>query len=162
MLLEISFQFTFGTILLVSLKSAISFPSGSDGLQCGRPRFDPWVRKIPWRSDWLPTPVFLPGESHGQRSLAGYRSKGHKESDMSEWLTHTHTEKRIPQKLATAAISPCFLSGELIVKHCPAYQHSRLCLCLYFWCLFLSSFQTSASLFLLFPYWPVISEFLCV
>ena len=37
-----------------------------------RLRFDPWVRKIPWRRKWQPTPVFLPGESHGQRSLAGY------------------------------------------------------------------------------------------
>ena len=33
--------------------------------QCRRPRFDPWVGKIPWRSQWLPTPVFWPGESHG-------------------------------------------------------------------------------------------------
>ena len=41
-------------------------------LQCGRPGFDPWVGKIPWRREWLPTPVFLPGEVHGQRSLAGY------------------------------------------------------------------------------------------
>ena len=43
--------------------------------QCrGRKRlqFEPWVRKIPWRRAWQPTPVFLPGESHGQRSLAGY------------------------------------------------------------------------------------------
>ena len=44
-------------------------------LQCRRQRrhgFDPWVGKIPWRRAWQPTPVFLPGESHGQRSLAGY------------------------------------------------------------------------------------------
>ena len=34
--------------------------------------FNPWIRKIPWRREWLPTPVFLPGEFHGQRSLAGY------------------------------------------------------------------------------------------
>ena len=34
--------------------------------------FNPWVREIPWRRDWQPTPVFLPGEFHGQRSLAGY------------------------------------------------------------------------------------------
>ena len=40
--------------------------------QCGRPGFDPWVSKIPWRRKWHPTPVFLPGESHGQRSLVGY------------------------------------------------------------------------------------------
>ena len=36
--------------------------------------FSPWVRKIPWRREWQPTPVFLPGEFHGQRSLAGYSS----------------------------------------------------------------------------------------
>ena len=35
--------------------------------------FDPWVRKIPWRRKWQPTAVFLPGESHGQRRLAGCR-----------------------------------------------------------------------------------------
>ena len=49
--------------------------------RCG---FDPWLRKIPWRMAWQPTPVFLPGESHGQRSLAGYSLKGHKESDITE------------------------------------------------------------------------------
>ena len=49
-----------------------------------RCRFDPWVRKIPWRKAWEPIPVFLPGESHGQRSLAGYSPQGHKESDMTE------------------------------------------------------------------------------
>ena len=37
--------------------------------QCRRCGFDPWVGKIPWRMKWQPTPVFLPGESHGQRSL---------------------------------------------------------------------------------------------
>ena len=43
--------------------------------QCKRHRrhgFDPWVRKIPWRWAWQPTPAFLPGQSHGQRNLAGY------------------------------------------------------------------------------------------
>ena len=39
---------------------------------CRRLRFDPWVRKIPWRREILPTAVFLPGKAHGQRSLAGY------------------------------------------------------------------------------------------
>ena len=36
------------------------------------PRFNRWLRKIPWRRKWQPTPVFLPRKSHGQRSLAGY------------------------------------------------------------------------------------------
>ena len=49
--------------------------------------FNPWVRKIPWRSEWLPTPVFLPGESYGQRSLASYSPWGHKELDTTERLT---------------------------------------------------------------------------
>ena len=57
-----------------------------------RCEFDLWVRKIPWRRKWQPTPVFLLGESHGQRSLAGYSPRGRKESDMTEQL-HTHTLK---------------------------------------------------------------------
>ena len=46
--------------------------------QLGRPRLDSWVGKIPWRRKWQPTPGFLLGESHGQRSLAGYSTWGHK------------------------------------------------------------------------------------
>ena len=46
-----------------------------------------WVGKIPWRIEWQPTPAILPGESHGQRSLAGYSTQGHKELDMTERLT---------------------------------------------------------------------------
>ena len=49
-----------------------------------------WIGKIPWRRAWQPTPVFLPGESHGQRSLAGYSPWGHKELDMDEATEHTH------------------------------------------------------------------------
>ena len=45
---------------------------------------NPWVGKIPWRRKWQPTPVFLPGESHGQRSLVDYNPKGHKESDRTK------------------------------------------------------------------------------
>ena len=56
-------------------------------MQCRRPGFDPWIGKVPWRREWLPSPVFLPGEFHGQRSLADYSSWGHKELEMTEWLT---------------------------------------------------------------------------
>ena len=51
------------------------FPGGSEGkecLQCWRPEFNPWVGKSPWRRKWQPTPVFLPGEFHGQKSLVSY------------------------------------------------------------------------------------------
>ena len=44
--------------------------------------------KIPWRREWQPTPVFLPGESHGQRSLVGYSPWGHKELETTERLSH--------------------------------------------------------------------------
>ena len=47
--------------------------------QCGRPGFNPWVRKISWRRKCQPTPVFLPGKSHGWRSLVGYSPWGRKE-----------------------------------------------------------------------------------
>ena len=54
---------------------------------CG---FDPWVGKIPWRRKWQPTPVFLPGEFHGQRSQMGYSPWGQKQLDMTEHTTkHT-------------------------------------------------------------------------
>ena len=48
-------------------------------------QFDPWIGKIPWRRkwQWQPTPVFLPGEFHGQRSLVGYRPWGHKDLDIT-------------------------------------------------------------------------------
>ena len=51
--------------------------------------FVPWVGKIPWRREWLPTPVFLPGEFHGQRSLVGYNLWGCKELDTTERLPLT-------------------------------------------------------------------------
>ena len=55
-------------------------PGGSDrkesAHQYRRCRFDPWVWKIPWRRKRQPTPVFLPGKSHGQRSLLGYTVHG--------------------------------------------------------------------------------------
>ena len=58
---------------------------------CRRWEFNPWGRKIPWRRKWQPTPVLLPGESHGQRSLSGYSPRGCKESDTTERLSmHTH------------------------------------------------------------------------
>ena len=46
--------------------------------QAGACGFIPWVRKIPWRREWQPTLVFLPGKSHGQKSLAGFSPLGHK------------------------------------------------------------------------------------
>ena len=63
--------------------------------QCRRHRFEPWVRKIPWKRKWQPTPVFLSRKFHGQRCLAGYSPQGCKELDTTEQVrmppTHTPT-----------------------------------------------------------------------
>ena len=73
------------------------FPGGASGkepaCQCRRRKkcgFGPWVGKIPWRRKWEPTPVFLPGESHAQRRLAGYSPWDLKESAMTEAIASTH------------------------------------------------------------------------
>ena len=61
-------------------------------MQCKRPRLDFWVGKIPWRRAWQLTPVFLPGESHGQRSRVGYSLQGHRVGH--EWSGNTFTTHR--------------------------------------------------------------------
>ena len=85
---------------------------------CRRSKFDPWVGKISWRRAWQPTPVFLPGESHGQRSLVGYTIHGsRKELDTTEWWrTHSTllfsstqvpiSESLLPQWLWAARETP--------------------------------------------------------
>ena len=59
--------------------------------ECRRPRFNPWVRKVPWKRKWQPTPVFLPREFHGQKSLGSYslwdQRAGH------DWVTNTYLLK---------------------------------------------------------------------
>ena len=92
----------------------LGFPDGASGKEpagqrriCKRHRFNPWVGKISWRRASQPTPVFLPGESHWQKSLVGYSSWGRKELNTTEWLTHTHKDSE-PSKLA------------LVVKNLPA------------------------------------------
>ena len=63
--------------------------------QCRRLRFDPWVGEMPWWRKWQHIPVFLPGESQGQRSLVGYNPWGRKESDTAE---HTRRQARLTLK----------------------------------------------------------------
>ena len=62
--------------------------------RCKRQGFYPWVWKISWSRKQKPTPAFLPGKFHGQRSLVGYSPWGCKESDTTEWLSMPKTEKR--------------------------------------------------------------------
>ena len=57
--------------------------------------------KIPWRRKWQPSPVFLPGEFHGQSSLAGYSPWGRKELDTTERLTHTHVNRYLLNNISS-------------------------------------------------------------
>ena len=79
----------------------------------GIPRFNPWAGKILWRRKWQPTPLFLPGEFHGKRSLVGYTPWGHKQSDMTEWLS-LHGRFGVPGPIA--CILFCRLWGN--IKRC--------------------------------------------
>ena len=76
---------------LISLPIILGFPGGSEGKQSACNAGDlgsiTWVGTIPWRRKWQSTPLFLPGESRGQRSLAGYSPWGHKKSDTTEQLS---------------------------------------------------------------------------
>ena len=72
--------------------SSLGFPGGSmlRNPRHRRYRFDPWVRKIPWRRSWQPTPVFLPGKSYKQKSQVGYRPWGREGSDTTEHARTWH------------------------------------------------------------------------
>ena len=79
---------------ILSVQGLPRWLSGKESFcQCRRLKkhgFDPWVRNIPWRRKWQPTPVFLPRKFHGQRSLEGWSTWGQIEMDMTEWLSiHT-------------------------------------------------------------------------
>ena len=86
----------------------------SSACQYRRTGFDPRVGKILWRRKWQPAPVFLPGESHRQRSLVGYSLWDHKESDMTEQLTcawacvHTHTHTHTKREQRATALLGCW------------------------------------------------------
>ena len=102
----------FPTFFNLSLNFAIrrswsEHPSGASGkeptCQCKldmRCWFDPWIRKIPWRRPWQSAPVFLPRESHGQRSLERYSSWGHKETE-----AHNLSYSQLPFLLTVESFS---------------------------------------------------------
>ena len=85
--------------------------------KCRRCRFDPWVRKIPWRRKWKSTPVFLPGKAHGQRSLEVYRQWGHKR------IGH-HLPTKQQQQMLDALLFNCSFMSNSLRSH--GLQHARL------------------------------------
>ena len=113
---------------------SLGFPGGANGKEPAclwrrhkRLRFNPSFRKIPWRRTWQPTPVVLPRESHGQRSLVGYSPWGCKESGMTEVTEHVHLSQ-----------SRTTLKGHVIFRvppgviwgHCWDYMTDQPLLCL--------------------------------
>ena len=124
------------------------FPGGSEvkasASNVGDPGSSPWVGKIPWRRKWQSTPVFLPGESHGRRSLVRYSPRGGKESDTTEWLHLTslqvtmdfekksktkHNKKTTTpltittkcEKKSLSNVSVNTQQGGFVTKHSPVY-----------------------------------------
>ena len=73
----------------------------------------------PWRREWLPPLVFLPGEFHEQRSLAGYNPRGHKESDMTKQLTLSLFTSLYNLRL----LSFTFCSIRFLLQPCDYYKH---------------------------------------
>ena len=106
--------------------------------QCRRYRrrgFSFWIRKIPWRRKWPPTPVCLPGKSYGQRSPAGYCPWGRKESDVTERLAvHTQTHDTVITvalclKKKTSENRIAGFECEMLVRHTPVSTHWKSVLC---------------------------------
>ena len=76
-----------GLYLVLLQSTRASLPGGSDGEESACNAGDALVRKILWGREWQPTPVLLPGESHGQKSLEGYNPWACKQLDVTERLS---------------------------------------------------------------------------
>ena len=118
-------------VFFMAEQYAIGLPcwlSGKESsCQCRRRGFHPWIGKILWRSKWQPTPVFLPGKSHGQRSLAGYSPWGHKR------VRHNLMTNQQQQMLHCIYVINLFLSISLLMDirllPCPGYRHNHWSAC---------------------------------
>ena len=104
----------------------LGFPGGSDGKEstcnAGDPGSIPASGKIPWRSKWKLTPVFLPREFHGERSLVGCSPWSGKESHRSKWITHSRlpcyfTSLLVSRKIIVNSFVQFLLVLELCVIH---------------------------------------------
>ena len=97
-------------------------------LQCGRPGFDPWVRKILWRRKWQPTPVLLPGKSHGQRNLVGYIQSMGSQRVRHDWATSLSPLRGFPGSLDSkeSACNAGYLGSILGLGRSPGGGHGNL------------------------------------
>ena len=107
---------------------------------------------MPWRRERLPTPVFLPGEFHGQRSLAGYSQSAQEELDMTEWLTLEMNQKDYSKCcLVVRVISP-FIIWDLFCNtvHCRKVMVMQIIL----------THRISMVLILPCEYWPILPVYI--
>ena len=111
--------------LYVSLGLHCWVSSKESACQCRRhkrPGFDPWVGRIPWRRKWQPTPVSLPGDSHGRRSLVGYNLWGHRvEHDWSKWAGVHTSVYHLSVYYPSTCLPPVIIYVDLCI--------SSICLC---------------------------------
>ena len=95
-------------------------------LQCRRPGFNPWVGKSPQRRKWQPIPVFLPGESHGQRSLGGYSPLSHKSrTQLSDFTFTFHFHALEKEWQPTPVFLPGESQGRGSLVGCPLWGHTQ-------------------------------------
>ena len=99
--------------------------NAGDHLQCRRPGFDPWFRKIPWRRKWQPIPIFLPGKFHEQRSLAGYSSQGHKRLGYDLVTEHPPTSCLVWTWLCCSVTKSCPALCDLMNCRMPGFSVLR-------------------------------------
>ena len=108
-------QFIFSQCLIYVMLLPWWLCGKESACQCKRHRFDPWVRKIPWKRKQLPTPEFLPRKSHGQRNLVGYSPWGHKRFrhnlDTEQHVSH------LSKELATISLTcrTCLLNFPIVL-----------------------------------------------
>ena len=104
---------------VTGIQTGKGFPGGSDSEESasytGDPDSIPGLGKIPWRKKWQPTPVFLPGESHRQRSLVGYSPWGRRVRH--DWVTNTHTHTHTHMSFWASLLAQ-------LVKNPPAIQET--------------------------------------
>ena len=101
------------TTIETTTAQLVNLPTMQETQRC---RFDHWVRKIPWRRAWQSTPVFLPGEFYGQRSLVGYSPWSGKDLDMTKVIDHAHIETAQTKPLLRTVLLE-FLSNEGMVRN---------------------------------------------
>ena len=98
-----------------------------------RQGFGPWVRKVPCRSKWQPTPVFMPGKSHALRSLVGYSPRGHKETWLSDF-TSLPLQNNWNENIEPWPVNPDYLASVYSATSLNSTPYPLLFFVILVWC----------------------------